>query len=147
LQGGRFVTQTSHRWEGFKESFAATFGNSPHFLAVSAYDAVRVAITEKQESGQLSFDRSFVTRESGFEGVNGHFRFLPDGANERPLRIVELRKDGVAEVFTWKPYDQMVEPQPIGPIGPAIPPDGPAPPPILPAPPVSAIDAVRTGTS
>ena len=147
LQGGRFVTQTSHSWEGFKESFAATFGNSPHFLAASAYDAVRVAITEKQESGQLSFEQSFVTRESGFEGVNGHFRFLPSGANERPLRIVELRKDGITEVFTWKPYEQMAEPQPTGPMGPEIPPHGPAAPPNLPAPPVSAIDPARTGTS
>ena len=135
LQGGRYVTPITHQWDGFKDRFTAAFGNAPHFLAAVAYDAIRVAIAEKQESGRLSFNENFMTRPNGFEGVNGRFRFLAGGANERTLRVVELRRNDVVDVFTWQPDRPMAEPSPTG----------PAVPPAVPAPPISSIGAFRTG--
>jgi ABC-type branched-subunit amino acid transport system substrate-binding protein len=143
LQGGRFVTSTSPHLESFKERFTTAFGNAPHFLAPAAYDAVRVAIAEKQESGNLSFDEAFLTRQAGFDGVNGRFRFLPTGANERTLQIVELRRGEMANVFTWQPDHEMAAPLPTG--TEPSPPTGPAAPPAQPVPPVSSISSVRMG--
>lgn len=139
LQGGRYVTATSRQWKGFETRFAATFGHAPDPLAATAYDAVRVAITEMQDNGHLSFEESFVTRQAGFDGVNGRFRFLNGGSNERTLQIVELRRDGAADVFTWEPDQQMVSPQ--------IAPAGPAAQPIHSVPPVSSLDALGGGNS
>jgi ABC-type branched-subunit amino acid transport system substrate-binding protein len=143
LEGGRYVTPTSRQWESFKSRFTAAFGNAPHFLAAASYDAVRVAIAEKQESGHSAFEESFLTRQTGFEGVNGRFRFLPGGVNERTLQIVELRKSGLVDVFTWQPDWQITEPLPAG--RETIAPAEPAAPPVQPATPVSTIDISRTG--
>jgi ABC-type branched-subunit amino acid transport system substrate-binding protein len=103
LRGGRYVTTTSHRWKDFRSRFEATFGYAPDPLASTAYDALRVAIAEKQEVGHISLADSFVIRPAGFEGINGPFKFLPGGANERTLEIVELRDDGTTSISTWSP--------------------------------------------
>ena len=43
-----------------------------------------------------------LTRGSGFAGVDGLFRLLPDGTSERGLAILEVREYG----------PQMIEPAP-----------------------------------
>lgn len=139
LQGSRYVSSTSRQWESFRSRFAAAFGSAPLPLAATAYDAVRVAIAERQESGQLAFEESFVTRQAGFEGVNGRFRFLPGGFNERTLQIVELRKGGPANVFTWEPDQPAVSP--------VLAPGGPVEQPVQPVPPVSSLGYFRAGNS
>jgi hypothetical protein len=124
------VTATSHRWKDFRQRFEATFGYAPDPLASTAYDALRVAISEKQEVGRISLAESFVTRHSGFEGLNGRFRFLPDGTNLRTLEIVELRDDGTTSISTWSPDQHPdalnaplpAEPGKIGPAAPSLPP-------------------------
>jgi ABC-type branched-subunit amino acid transport system substrate-binding protein len=130
LRGGRYVTATSHRWKDFRQRFEATFGYAPDPLASTAYDALRVAISEKQEVGRISLAESFVTRHSGFEGLNGRFRFLPDGTNLRTLEIVELRDDGTTSISTWSPDQHPdalnaplpAEPGKLGPASPSLPP-------------------------
>ena len=103
LRGGQYVTATSHRWKDFQSRFEATFGYAPDPLTSTAYDALRVAISEKQDSGRISLSESFVTRPLGFDGINGPFRFLPNGVNQRTLEIMELRDDGTTSISTWSP--------------------------------------------
>ena len=103
LLGGRYVTSTSPAFTDFKGRFEKVFGQSPDRLAASAYDAIRVAITEKTETGRVAFSEDFITRRTGFDGINGRFRFLPSGVNERTLDVVELQKAGAKTVFTWQP--------------------------------------------
>ncbi len=41
---------------------------------------------------------AMLTAEVGFRGVDGLFRFLPDGTNERGLAVLEVTSDGVVTV-------------------------------------------------
>jgi ABC-type branched-subunit amino acid transport system substrate-binding protein len=139
LRGGRYVTASSPAWQGFEKRFETSFGYKPDRLAAAAYDAVGVAIAEKKETGRLSFDTAFLTRPSGFDGINGTFRFLPAGDNERALQVVEVGDGASPTVFTWLPERE-------GPQRPVLP-DGaekiaPLPlnaPPAQPTPPVSTL--------
>jgi ABC-type branched-subunit amino acid transport system substrate-binding protein len=112
LRGGRYVMASAPAWQGFESRFEEAFGHKPDRLAAAAYDAVRVAVTEKKETGRLSLDAAFLTRPSGFEGINGTFRFLPAGDNERALQIVEVGDGAPSSVFTWLPEQESPQ-QPI----------------------------------
>jgi ABC-type branched-subunit amino acid transport system substrate-binding protein len=103
LLGARYVTGSSHYSKDFQSRFKTSFGYTPEPLASKAYDAVRVAIVEKQETGRISLAEKFVTRGSGFEGVNGRFWFRPNGISHRKLEVVELRANGPEPAFVWDP--------------------------------------------
>ena len=105
LQGAFYVTASSAAWEDLKTRFATVFGYAPDPLISTIYDAVRVAITEKEETGRIALAEPFITRQAGFTGINGWFRFLPGGTNERTLTFVELRPDG-AHTSAWTPQDR-----------------------------------------
>ena len=139
LLGSRYVTATSPTWADFKSRFEKTFGQVPDRLSASVYDAVRVAITEKVETGHLSFASDFLTRSTGFEGISGPVRFLPSGVNERTLDIVELQANSAKTVFTWQPDQQPVR---VGSPAPGIPKVAPPTTPVAhPAPPLSSLDS------
>lgn len=112
LRGGRYVMASAPAWQGFESRFQDAFGHKPDRLAATAYDAVSVAITEKKETGRLSLDAAFLTRPNGFDGINGNFRFLPAGDNERALQIVEVGDGAPTTVFTWLPEQESSQ-QPI----------------------------------
>jgi len=110
LHGGRYVTVSSSAWQGFETRFEQSFGHKPDRLAAAAYDAVGVAVAEAKETGRLSFDTAFLTRPGGFEGINGTFRFLSAGDNERALQIVEVGDGASSTVFTWRPEEAPQQP-------------------------------------
>ncbi len=139
LLGGRYVTTTSPAFADFKGRFEKAFGQAPDRLTALAYDALRVAIAEKAETGRVSFNEGFITRPTGFEGVNGRFRFLPSGVNERTLDIVELQATGAKTIYTWQPDQTPTTPPTAAPEMPnTVPPMGPV---LPPTPPVSSLDS------
>jgi Periplasmic binding protein len=103
LFGSRYVTTASENWADFQSRVESTFQYKPEQLVASAYDAVAVALLEKQETGLLAFDETFLTRAQGFEGINGQFGFLSDGVAKRMLHIVQLRDDGRRHLYAWQP--------------------------------------------
>jgi hypothetical protein len=40
------------------------------------------------------FDPAILTHPDGFAGVDGIFRFMPDGRNERGLAVMEMTRNG-----------------------------------------------------
>jgi hypothetical protein len=46
-------------------------------------------------SNGYGFSDGAITQPSGFVGIEGAFRFLPGGTNERQLEIKELTKNGI----------------------------------------------------
>jgi hypothetical protein len=66
-----------------------------------AYDAVSLAVS-LSGNPPGSATPTTLTRGSGFAGVDGLFRLLPDGTSERGLAILEVRAYG----------PQMIEPAP-----------------------------------
>lgn len=103
LFGSRYVTAASENWADFQSRVESAFQYKPEQLVASAYDAVALALLEKQETGLLAFDETFLTRAQGFEGINGQFGFLSDGVAKRMLHIVQLRDDGRRHLYAWQP--------------------------------------------
>ena len=71
------------------------FGNPPPGLASLAYDAVSLAAVMGRQPGGPAYDRESLTQVSGFAGVDGLFRLMPDGTNQRGLAVLRLTARGI----------------------------------------------------
>ncbi|MCA8869759.1 MAG: penicillin-binding protein activator [Rhodobacteraceae bacterium] len=93
LQGGWFALPDPALTGDFNSRYAAAYGSTPHPLAGLAYDGLAAigALIAKGDSDALS--RANLTQSSGFAGVNGIFRLLPDGSNERAMAVVEIQNN------------------------------------------------------
>ncbi len=94
LQGGWFVAPDPALSVLFADRYSARFGSEPHPLSGLAYDgvaAVGALVAEARAEGANDpFTTARLTAPSGFAGVNGVFRFLPDGQTERALTVFEV---------------------------------------------------------
>jgi len=90
LQGGWFALPDPAITGAFTDRYRAAYSAAPHPLAGIAYDAVAAvgALVSSGKSDALS--RANLTQNSGFAGVNGVFRLLADGTNERAMAVVEI---------------------------------------------------------
>lgn len=82
----------------FQNHFENHYGHYPPRVVELGYDALLIAaMLQKQEitSDEIS---TILARDGGFTGVNGIFRFLPNGLSERGLSIFEIRKDKMKEI-------------------------------------------------
>ncbi len=95
LQGGWFALPDPSLAGSFRDRYLQAYGQAPHPLAGIAYDGVAAigALISTGQSNALS--RENLTQRSGFAGVNGVFRLLPDGTNERAMAVVEIENNQV----------------------------------------------------
>ncbi len=114
LIGSKFVTPLSSDWSAFQTRFNEVFGYKPGALAAAAFDAVTVVTTARNNEAAEPLDTAFITREQGFTGLNGPFRFLADGSNEKRLYIVEMRASGREYLSTWSPADEAMPTNALG---------------------------------
>lgn len=95
LQGGWFALPDPALSGAFRDRYTGAFGRAPHPLAGLAYDGV-AAIGALIKSGRGdALSKANLTQASGFAGVNGVFRLLPDGTNERAMAVVEIENKQV----------------------------------------------------
>jgi hypothetical protein len=75
----------------FQRRFLATYGRPPNRLATLAYDGVALAghLARLKPGGDFSADA--ITNPNGWSGVDGIFRFLPNGRSERALAVIEVQ--------------------------------------------------------
>ena len=71
----------------------ATYGRPPQRLATLAYDAVALAGQLARLKPGGDFSAEALTNPNGWSGVDGVFRFLPDGRTERGLAVIEIQGD------------------------------------------------------
>ena len=62
--------------------------------ATLAYDAVALVAALVKTQGAQRFSEQVLTNPSGFAGIDGVFRFLPDGTNERGLAVLRVAPSG-----------------------------------------------------
>ncbi len=102
IQGGWFAAPDLVLTQRFNNRYEAAYGEQPHPLASLAYDgvaAIGALVAEAQaESRRDAFAPERLTNANGFAGVNGVFRFVEGGQNQRALAIFEIR-DGEAQVL------------------------------------------------
>jgi len=102
LLGGWYAAPDPKGWQDFTRRYVETYGDTPPRLASLAYDAVSLAISLSANPPERRFVPTELTRASGFQGVDGLFRFRPDGTAERGFAIIEVQKYG----------NQLIEPAP-----------------------------------
>jgi ABC-type branched-subunit amino acid transport system substrate-binding protein len=99
IQGGWFASPEPESRLNFGERFNSAHGYKPPRIASLAYDAVSL-INSFATSGP-PFQRYMLETfqdPNGFKGIDGIFRFRPDGTIERGLAINEVHQSGFAVV-------------------------------------------------
>jgi ABC-type branched-subunit amino acid transport system substrate-binding protein len=94
LVGGWYAAPDPKGWTNFTANYVKTYGSTPPRIASLGYDAMSLAVTLSQNPQGQRYTPPQLTRSSGFSGVDGLFRLLPDGTSERGLAILEVRENG-----------------------------------------------------
>ena len=95
LQEGWFALPDPGLYGRFEARYQAAHGTAPHPIAGLAYDGV-AAIGALLRTGQAdALSRAALTQGSGFAGVNGIFRLMPDGTVQRGLAVAAIRNNAV----------------------------------------------------
>lgn len=91
LRGAWYAAPDPARRADFERRFTSTYGRPPHRLATLAYDGVALAghLARLKPGGDFSAEA--ITNPNGWSGVDGIFRFLPDGRSERALAVIEIQ--------------------------------------------------------
>jgi branched-chain amino acid transport system substrate-binding protein len=103
LQGAWFAAPENGGYNAFSARYHAKYGADPTRIATLGYDAVSLAAALAHTQGSQRYSETVLTNRSGFNGADGVFRFLPDGANERGLAVLEIN-DGVATPISPAPH-------------------------------------------
>ena len=115
LVNSYFPTPPTERSDLFTKRYTQTFDEKPPRISSLAYDAVSLVAHLAKHKALTTGN---LTQDEGFNGVNGRFRLVSDGTNERLLEIRQfqpgLRQKVVAptpDTFLDK-ESYFVEPEP-----------------------------------
>jgi len=101
LEGGWFPAPPPGLWRTFRQRYQESFGDFPPRVASLGYDAVALAAVLDRRSGEqasfLTYTPETITQTLGFAGIDGIFRFLPNGQVQRGLAVLEIQPAGFVE--------------------------------------------------
>jgi ABC-type branched-subunit amino acid transport system substrate-binding protein len=98
LAGSWFAAPSPSADAAFDAKYKGIFNASPPQLATLAYDAVSLAALLAQGQPYHRFTAQTLADPNGFAGVNGIFRFNPDGTSERGLAVLGIDPNGFQTV-------------------------------------------------
>ncbi|QQS14385.1 MAG: penicillin-binding protein activator [Rhodospirillales bacterium] len=98
IPGAWFAAPDPARRADFERRFAAVHGKPPHRLATLSYDAVMMSARLARLKPGGDFSAAALTDPAGFQGLDGLYRFRPDGRVERALAVLEIGADRVRVV-------------------------------------------------
>jgi ABC-type branched-subunit amino acid transport system substrate-binding protein len=93
LQGGLYAAPDPAGFRAFSARYRTKYGGEPVRTATLAYDAVALVAALARTPGQ-KFSPDILASASGFAGIDGLFRFRPDGTNERGLAVMRVASGG-----------------------------------------------------
>jgi branched-chain amino acid transport system substrate-binding protein len=102
LEGAWYAGPESTGFRSFSGRYRGRYGGDPVRTASLAYDAVALVAALVKTQGKARFSEETLTNSSGFAGIDGLFRFRPDGTNQRGLAVLRVTSTG----------GQMVNPPP-----------------------------------
>lgn len=94
LVGGWFASSPPEARQDFERRYSATYGHHPPRLASLGYDAAALAAVLARGQGGEPFSQQAILNPSGFTGVDGLFRFTPNGLVQRGLAVLEVEPQG-----------------------------------------------------
>ena len=98
MQGGLYAAPDPVGFRAFAGRYRAKYSADPVRTATLAYDAVALVAALARTQGGQRFTPEVLTNPSGFAGIDGLFRFRPDGTNERGLAIMRVTSGGGTQV-------------------------------------------------
>ena len=94
LEGSWYAAPAPNADADFVNKYRTTYGAAPAQLASLAYDAVSLVALLAQGPAYHRYTAAALNDPNGFSGVNGIFRFQPDGTSERGLAVLEMTSAG-----------------------------------------------------
>jgi branched-chain amino acid transport system substrate-binding protein len=94
LQGAWYAGPDSSGFRSFSVRYRARYGQDPVRTGSLAYDAVALVAALVKTQGKTRFAEETLTNASGFAGIDGLFRFRPDGTNQRGLAVLRVTSTG-----------------------------------------------------
>jgi len=91
LNGAWYPGPESGGFAAFSRRYQTAFGAAPSRTATLAYDATSLAAGLASRFGNERFADQTLTNANGFIGVDGAFRFLQNGLNQRGLAVYEIK--------------------------------------------------------
>ena len=95
LQGAWFATPSPGLVQQFNNRYTSVYGTQPNPIAGLAYDGVAAIGALIATGNTNALSREALTQGAGFAGVNGPFRFFPNGTNERGLAVARIENNQV----------------------------------------------------
>src|SRR6185437_14292258 len=94
LQGGLYAAPDPAGFRAFSGRYRTRYGGEPVRTATLAYDAVALVAALARTQGAQRFSPEVLQNPSGFAGLDGLFRFRPDGSNQRGLAVMRVGNGG-----------------------------------------------------
>ena len=99
LHGAWFPAPPPEGHAQFLTRYKRAYGSTtPPRIASLGYDAASLAVALATRPAGERFSAEALTDPDGFAGVDGIFRFMPDGRTERGLAVMEIRAGGAVVV-------------------------------------------------
>jgi len=98
VQGGWFALPDPALYAQYQARYQAAYGEPAHPISGLAYDGIAAigALIKRGDAAALT--TAGLTQGSGFVGVNGIFRLLPDGTNQRGLAVAQISDNQLAVI-------------------------------------------------
>jgi branched-chain amino acid transport system substrate-binding protein len=93
-QGGWYAAPEPAGYRAFSGRYRQRYGQDPLRPATLAYDAVSLVAALVKTQGPARFSEEVLVNQSGFAGIDGVFRFRPDGTNQRGLAVMRVTTSG-----------------------------------------------------
>jgi ABC-type branched-subunit amino acid transport system substrate-binding protein len=94
VEGAWYAGPDSSGFRSFSGRYRNRFGADPVRTASLSYDAVALVAALVKTQGKARFSEETLTNSSGFTGIDGLFRFRPDGSNQRGLAVLKVTSSG-----------------------------------------------------
>ena len=97
LAGGWYVgpdPNSPNNFRAFAGRYTTKFGQEPARTATLSYDAVALVAALVKTQGPKGLTNEVLTNPSGFAGIDGVFRFRPEGTNQRGLAVMRVTPQG-----------------------------------------------------
>ena len=94
LEGAWYAGPDSTGFRNFSSRYRSRYNQDPVRTATLVYDAVALVAALTKTQGQRRFSAEVLTNASGFNGIDGLFRFRRDGVNQRGLAVMKVSPTG-----------------------------------------------------
>jgi len=94
LEGAWFAGPDSTGFRNFSGRYRSRYNQDPVRTATLVYDAVALVAALTKTQGERRFAADVLANTSGFNGIDGLFRFRRDGVNQRGLAVMKVTPTG-----------------------------------------------------